>query len=66
MNTITSPAPFADPPWHTTDSEHPWYNESHRKLQRAIRSYVDNDIRPYAGQWEKNGEVPEKVSAFRC
>lgn len=61
MNTTTSSIPFADPPWHRTKSEHPWYKDSHRALQRAIRAYVDQEIRPYAEEWEKNEEIPEAV-----
>ena len=61
MNIFTSLVPFADSPWHKSDSEHSWYNESHRALQRARRIYADKEIRPYAGEWEKNEEIPEKV-----
>jgi hypothetical protein len=61
---ITSLIPFADPTWHT-DKTHPYFKESHRELQRFIRSYVDQEIAPNVEQWEKEGFVPEKVSCFR-
>lgn len=58
--TLTSPIPFADPAWHTA-TEHPFYNDSHRALQRFVREYVDRDIMPYAGEWERQGFVPDEV-----
>lgn len=46
--------------WHTqTDS--PYYRESHKSLQREIRAYVDEEIRPFCAEWEKQGYVPDKV-----
>lgn len=59
--TITSKIPFADPSWHT-DRSHPYYSDSHRRLQKFIRSYVDSEIAPNVEQWEKQGFVPEEVS----
>ncbi|KAJ2890901.1 acyl-CoA dehydrogenase NM domain-like protein [Zalerion maritima] len=58
-DTITSNVPFADPSWHR-DKTHPYYNDSHRKLQRFIRSYVDKEISPNVEEWERQGFVPEK------
>lgn len=58
-DTITSPIPFADPTWHQ-DKSHPFYKDSHRTLQRFLRSYVDSEIAPNVAQWEKQGFVPEE------
>lgn len=57
---ITSNIPSADPSWHT-DKNHPYYKDSHRKLQRFIREYIDAEVAPNVEQWEKQGFVPEKV-----
>lgn len=59
--TTTSKIPFADPSWHT-DTSHPYYKDSHRKLQRFIRGYVDEEIAPNVEKWERQGFVPEEVS----
>ncbi|KAH8819262.1 acyl-CoA dehydrogenase/oxidase [Xylogone sp. PMI_703] len=60
LTTITSNIPFADPSWHTRP-DHPYYRDSHRKLQRFVREYVDNEIRPKVEEWEKNGHIPEEA-----
>ncbi|KAK1772089.1 putative acyl-CoA dehydrogenase [Phialemonium atrogriseum] len=57
--TTTSTVPFADPSWHT-DTSHPYYKDSHRKLQRFIRGYVDEEIAPNVEKWERQGFVPEE------
>ena len=53
--------PFAEPLWYSRNLT-PHYNESHRKLRAAIRAYVDDEILPYAFEWESAGEVPDWVS----
>ncbi|KFY98526.1 hypothetical protein V500_01626 [Pseudogymnoascus sp. VKM F-4518 (FW-2643)] len=53
-----SPTPFAEPLWYSRNLT-PHYNESHRKLRAAIRAYVDDEILPYAFEWESAGEVPD-------
>lgn len=57
-STLTSNVPFADPVWHK-DTANPFYKDSHRKLQRFIREYVDQEIIPNAEEWERQGYVPE-------
>lgn len=59
-STLTSNIPFADPSWHK-DTAHPYYKDSHRKLQRFIREYVDSEITPNAGEWEAQGYVPDEA-----
>lgn len=53
--------PWAEPAWYNTLSS-PYYNESHRRLRKAIREYVDENILPYEEEWEEAGEVPQEVS----
>lgn len=52
--------PWAEPAWYNTLSS-PYYDESHRRLRRAIREYVDEHILPYSDEWEESGEVPREV-----
>ena len=56
-----STAPYAEPPWYSRDSS-PYYNDSHRKLRAFVRDYVENDLKPYAEDYEKQGFVPQEVS----
>jgi len=57
-----SSAPFSEPLWYTR-GESPYYNESHHRLRRAVRKYVDEHIIPNCEEWEKNGAVPLEVRA---
>lgn len=54
------PAPFAEPLWYYRDSS-PYYDESHKRLRQFVREYVENDLMPYAEEWEKDGHVPPEV-----
>src|SRR5437868_6329644 len=58
-----SSAPFAEPLWYSRNAS-PFYTASHRQLRAAVRKYVDEEIRPFAEEWEKQGFVPEKVRRF--
>lgn len=58
---LTSDIPSADPAWHRRH-DHPYFKESHHKLQRFVREYVDREIAPNVEEWEKQGYVPEAVS----
>ncbi len=55
--TIGSKAPFAEPTWLGTLAS-PYYNDSHRRLQRAVRTYLEENVIPNVEEWEENGEVP--------
>lgn len=55
---LTSNVPFADPNWHA-DRGNPYYKDSHHKLQRFIREYVDAEIAPNGAEWEAQGYVPD-------
>ncbi|KZZ94071.1 acyl-CoA dehydrogenase [Ascosphaera apis ARSEF 7405] len=50
-----SPVPYAEPLWLTPQFVSPYYNESHRKLQKALRKFVDENITPEAQIKEKDG-----------
>ena len=58
---MTTNVPFADPLWISRTIS-PYHNDSHRKLQKEVREYVDNNLQPYAEEWERQGSVPVEVS----
>lgn len=54
-------SPWSEPAWlHGIAS--PYYTESHQQLQRALRAYIDENIRPYALDWAKEGGAPREVA----
>jgi hypothetical protein len=56
-----SNVPFADPLWLNRHHS-PYYKESHRRLQKEVREYVNEHIAPFCEEWEKQGFVPPEVS----
>lgn len=52
--------PFAEPLWHSRCAS-PYYSESHRRLQKEVRQYVDTKLLPFSEQWERDGSVPAEV-----
>jgi hypothetical protein len=56
-----TPTPYAEPLWYSRGlSLH--YSDSHRRLRREVRRYMDEEILPFAEEWERDGKVPESVS----
>ncbi|KAH6684589.1 acyl-CoA dehydrogenase-like protein [Halenospora varia] len=55
------PIPFSEPPW-LMGLPSPYYSESHRKWQKTCRALVD-ELMADAGEWERNGDVPEDLYA---
>jgi len=62
-----STAPYAEPLWYSRNVS-PHYTESHGKLRAAVRKYVDEEILPYAFEWESAGKVPDAACdlTFLC
>ncbi|KAF7926639.1 uncharacterized protein EAE97_010148 [Botrytis byssoidea] len=56
------PTPYAEPLWYSRNVS-PHYNSSHRRLRAAVRKYVDEEILPYAFDWESAGKVPDSARA---
>lgn len=57
-----STAPYAEPLWYSRNvTAH--HKDSHRKLRATVRKYVDEDLRPYAFEWESAGRVPPEACA---
>jgi hypothetical protein len=60
--------PYAEPIWLTPAFKSPYYNDSHRRFQKAVREFVDRDIYPEAQQKELDGtyisqELTDKMAA---
>lgn len=55
-----STTPYAEPLWYSRNQS-PHYTDSHRKLRAAVRKYVDDEILPFAFDWETDGQVPDKA-----
>lgn len=53
-------APFAEPAWLNALAS-PYYNDSHRKMQRAVREHLEEHVFPYVEEWEENGRVPPEA-----
>lgn len=51
-----SPVPYAEPLWLTPQFKSPYFKDSHRRLQRAMREFTDNEITPEALEKERTGE----------
>ncbi|RMZ68222.1 acyl- dehydrogenase [Pyrenophora seminiperda CCB06] len=49
--------PWSEPSWYNSLAS-PYYNDTHRKLRNALRTYIDTNIKPYMLEWEEAGEVP--------
>lgn len=47
--------PYAEPTWLTPIFKSPYYNESHRRLQKAMRVFTDTHIWPEAQEKERDG-----------
>jgi alkylation response protein AidB-like acyl-CoA dehydrogenase len=50
-----SQVPYAEPLWLTPAFKSPYYNESHRKLQKETRKFVDEHVYPEAQEKELDG-----------
>ena len=63
-----SQVPYAEPLWLTPAFKSPYYNDSHRRLQRAVREFVDRDVYPEGQEKEADGtyisqELCDKMAA---
>ncbi|KAI9294847.1 acyl-CoA dehydrogenase NM domain-like protein [Neoconidiobolus thromboides FSU 785] len=63
-NAFGDMVPFGDPSWYQ-DWNSPYYNESHRKLRKAVREFVDREIMPNVHEWAEANSVPKEVLT-RC
>ncbi|KAF9341555.1 hypothetical protein BGZ91_006633 [Linnemannia elongata] len=49
--------PFGDPSWYQQWGS-PYYKESHRRLRRFMRAFVDTEIMPHVHEWDEAKQVP--------
>ncbi|KAK4552853.1 hypothetical protein LTR86_009985 [Recurvomyces mirabilis] len=50
-----SQVPYGEALWLRPQFHSPYFNESHRRLQKAVRVFVDTYVKPEAEQKEKDG-----------
>ncbi|KAL1602794.1 hypothetical protein SLS60_006215 [Paraconiothyrium brasiliense] len=50
-----SPVPYAEPLWLRPQFKSPYFKESHHKLRRKVREFVDKYVTPEAQEKEKDG-----------
>lgn len=48
--------PYAEPAWLSPQFKSPYYNESHRRLQKAMRIFTETHILPEAHEKEVSGD----------
>jgi hypothetical protein len=60
-----STAPYAEPLWYSRNVA-PQYGDSHRRLRAEVRRYVDEEVAPFAFEWETKGKVPDEARAPHC
>src|ERR1700753_1298154 len=56
----TVPIPFSEPPW-LLGLPSPYYNDSHRRWQKACRQFIQENLINNAMEWDQNELVPEHV-----
>ena len=55
-----SVVPYAEPLWYSRNVS-PHYTASHRKLRAEVRRYVDEELLPFAFEWESAGVIPDEA-----
>ncbi|KAH6683026.1 acyl-CoA dehydrogenase-like protein [Halenospora varia] len=54
--------PYGEPTWLTPQFKSPYYKESHRRLQKAMRIFVDEEVYPVAQECETSGQtIPQEL-----
>ncbi|KAL2073433.1 hypothetical protein VTL71DRAFT_10757 [Oculimacula yallundae] len=54
--------PYAEPTWLTPQFKSPYFKDSHRKLQKAMRIFTDTELYPVAQECEKTGKhIPQEM-----
>ena len=57
-----SVVPYGEPTWLTPQFKSPYYKQSHRKLQKAMRVFTDTELYPVAQECEKTGKhIPQEL-----
>lgn len=53
--------PYGEPTWLTPEFKSPYFKESHRALQKAMRKFTDEVLYPDAQLCEENGKRASKT-----
>jgi hypothetical protein len=57
-----SVVPYGEPTWLTPQFKSPYYTESHRRLQKALRIFTDKYVTPVAQECERTGQhIPQHL-----
>ncbi|KIY61838.1 acyl-CoA dehydrogenase NM domain-like protein [Cylindrobasidium torrendii FP15055 ss-10] len=57
-----SKVPYGEPSWLAEGFHSPYYNDSHRKFHKALRTYLEEVVKPEAEQCEANGKrIPQTL-----
>ena len=62
MLPLNKPIPFSEPPY-LCGLPSPYYSSSHRKWQKACRTFIGEHLTQHAMDWEREEKVPEHVFA---
>lgn len=52
----SSQVPYGEPAWLSPGYHSPYYNESHRKFQKAVRKFFEEVVYPDAVKHEDDGK----------
>ncbi|KAI9259106.1 acyl-CoA dehydrogenase/oxidase [Helicostylum pulchrum] len=52
--------PYGDPNWYQ-DWNSPYYKESHIKLRKEIRQFIDTEVMPFCHEWSEAKAIPRSV-----
>jgi hypothetical protein len=57
-----SQVPYAEPSWLSPAYHSPYYNDNHRKFQKAVRTFLMEKIQPVALMCEESGKrIPQET-----
>jgi alkylation response protein AidB-like acyl-CoA dehydrogenase len=57
-----SVVPYGEPTWLTPQFKSPYFKDSHRRLQKAMRVWTDTELYPVAQECEKTGKhIPQEL-----
>uniref|UniRef100_A0A0G4IBZ9 Cytochrome b5 heme-binding domain-containing protein n=1 Tax=Chromera velia CCMP2878 TaxID=1169474 RepID=A0A0G4IBZ9_9ALVE len=52
--------PYGDPAWYQGHKS-PYYNETHRKVRKAVRHWVETELKPYVDEWDEAKKLPKSI-----
>eukprot|EP01116_Phalansterium_solitarium_P001628 TRINITY_DN1143_c0_g2_i1.p1 TRINITY_DN1143_c0_g2~~TRINITY_DN1143_c0_g2_i1.p1 ORF type:complete len:536 (+),score=189.85 TRINITY_DN1143_c0_g2_i1:72-1679(+) len=52
--------PMSDPDWYQGHRS-PYFKESHRRLRRAMREFVQREIEPFCFEWDEAKQLPSEL-----